>query len=175
MPWLQVRRGLRAGLDRSTRGLRVTSRPSRRLRAPTIYERRSLASKSPITRPTSKIRSNILPRRRRSPNKNLLKLRSTLLLRSRKMNYVPCSRLKHLRMNKAFRKIALFFVLAAPIPASSAVLITEIMYDLEGADQGHEWIELTNTGNAAVDIGSWRLFEQGVNHKLTLAAGAASV
>jgi hypothetical protein len=78
-------------------------------------------------------------------------------------------------MNKAFRKIVLFFVLAAPIPASSAVLITEVMYDLEGADSGYEWVEITNTGEVPVDVGAWRMFENGVNHKLTLAAGVAPV
>jgi len=77
-------------------------------------------------------------------------------------------------MNKAFRKIALFFVLAAPIPASSAVLITEIMYDLEGADGGYEWVEITNTGEVSVDIRAWRMFENGVNHKLSLFMGSSA-
>ncbi len=78
-------------------------------------------------------------------------------------------------MTKIFLSLALLFVLAAPASASAAVLITEIMYDLEGADGGYEWIEVTNTGEAPVDIGAWRLFENGVNHKLALFAGTAPV
>lgn len=62
----------------------------------------------------------------------------------------------------------LLFACATPVSASAAVLITEIMYDLEDADGGHEWIEVTNTATSPVDIGMWRLFEQGVNHKLAL-------
>lgn len=64
---------------------------------------------------------------------------------------------------------------AVPLVAQAAVLITEIMYDLEGADGGYEWIEVTNTGATPVDIGAWKLFEQGVNHKLTLFAGSSAV
>lgn len=62
-----------------------------------------------------------------------------------------------------------------PLPAGAAVLITEVMYDLEGADQGYEWIEITNTGEEKVDVGAWRLFEGGVNHKLTLFVGESTV
>lgn len=68
-----------------------------------------------------------------------------------------------------------FVLLLAPLSASASVLITEIMYDLEGADGGYEWLEVTNTGSAPVDIGEWKLFEQGVNHKLVLIAGASTV
>ena len=79
------------------------------------------------------------------------------------------------RMKKILLSFLLLFVLLTPASASGAVLITEIMYDLEGADSGHEWIEITNTGSGAVNVGAWRLFENGVNHKLTLFAGSSAV
>lgn len=55
------------------------------------------------------------------------------------------------------------------------VQITEVMYDLEGADGGHEWIEITNIGTAPIDVGKWRLFEGNTNHKLKLIKGESSV
>ncbi|MBP9711130.1 MAG: lamin tail domain-containing protein [Candidatus Pacebacteria bacterium] len=62
-----------------------------------------------------------------------------------------------------------------PSSAFAAVQITEVMYDLGGSDGGFEWIEVTNTGDRAVDIGKWRLFESNTNHKLTLAQGQSTV
>lgn len=54
-----------------------------------------------------------------------------------------------------------------PISTHAQVVITEIMYDLEGSDSGREWIEVYNGGSQAIDLSSWRLYEAGVNHKLT--------
>jgi len=78
-------------------------------------------------------------------------------------------------MKNILRKSTLVVLALLPLQVSGAVLITEIMYDLEGADGGYEWVELTNTGEAAVDIGAWRLFENGVNHKFALFAGGTTV
>ncbi len=36
--------------------------------------------------------------------------------------------------------------------ANTSVAITEIMYDLPGADKSGEWIEITNTGSSPVDL-----------------------
>lgn len=58
-----------------------------------------------------------------------------------------------------------------PAFAHAAVNITEIMYDLSGADTGREWIEITNTGDSAVDVNGYKFFEANVNHTLTLIAG----
>lgn len=56
----------------------------------------------------------------------------------------------------------------------AAVVIDEIMYDLkDGGDTGREWIEVLNTGNASVDISTWRFAEADTNHKLTLVEGDA--
>lgn len=78
-------------------------------------------------------------------------------------------------MNTILRSFLLLCLCAAPASAAAQVLITEIMYDLEGADGGYEWVEITNTGTTLVDVGAWKLFEQGVNHKLTLFAGESSI
>lgn len=52
------------------------------------------------------------------------------------------------------------------------VMINEIMYDAPGSDDGHEWIEIKNTGNTAVDLSLYRFFEAAVNHKITAVLGA---
>ena len=66
--------------------------------------------------------------------------------------------------------ICLFFI---PIIVSAQVMITEIMYDLEGTDTGREWIEVYNAGASSVDLADWKLFEANTNHRLT--AQSASV
>lgn len=59
--------------------------------------------------------------------------------------------------------------------ALAAVRIAGIMYDPPGADEGHEWIQLTNTGTDAVNLAGYRLFEGDTNHKLTVAAGTSTL
>ena len=65
-----------------------------------------------------------------------------------------------------------FFILA--VPAYANVVISEIMYDLEGADTGREWVEIKNE-SAAVDLTGWKFFEGGVNHGLNLVQGDISL
>ena len=55
-----------------------------------------------------------------------------------------------------------------PFFSSASVVINEIMYDLEGADGGREWVEVFNNGSEAVDLSGWRLYEADVNHKINL-------
>lgn len=75
---------------------------------------------------------------------------------------------------KNILRSGLLFATVMPGAAFASVQITEIMYDLEGSDGGFEWIEITNTGTAPVDVGTWRLVEANTNHKLTLSKGAGS-
>lgn len=52
------------------------------------------------------------------------------------------------------------------------IAITEIMYNPAGADSGHEWLEISNTGTStayAID-NNWR-FNEGSNHVLTVVQG----
>ena len=55
------------------------------------------------------------------------------------------------------------------MPAYASVVITEIMYDLEGTDTGREWIEIQNTGSAQIDLTGWKLFEASTNHGIAAA------
>ncbi len=70
--------------------------------------------------------------------------------------------------NTSLPRFFIFFLFVlAPLGANANVVFTEIMYDAPGADTGHEWIEIQNTGPDAVDLKNWRFAEGGVNHKLT--------
>ncbi|MBY0539724.1 lamin tail domain-containing protein [Patescibacteria group bacterium] len=66
---------------------------------------------------------------------------------------------------KFFGSIAVVFFLL-PAFAHADVVISEIMYDVPGSDSGREWIEVHNTGESAVDISGWKLFESGISHKI---------
>ncbi len=49
------------------------------------------------------------------------------------------------------------------------------MYDPDGTDSGHEWVELYNNGSDAISIDSnWR-FSDGSNHTLNLAQGTSTI
>lgn len=50
--------------------------------------------------------------------------------------------------------------------AQAKIEFTEVMYDPAGTDTGREWVEIHNAGSEGVDIGSFKLFEEGVNHLL---------
>lgn len=52
------------------------------------------------------------------------------------------------------------------------VVLTEIMYDVAGGDDGNEWIEVYNQGGSDVDVTTLRFVEGGVNHKITAVGGA---
>src|SRR3989344_98541 len=61
-------------------------------------------------------------------------------------------------------------LLAVTAPVYAGVVITEIMYDLEGADTVREWVEIQNT-DAEVDLTGWKFFENGTNHGLNIFQG----
>ena len=65
--------------------------------------------------------------------------------------------------------IMFFILLLIPFITKGAVVINEIMYDLEeGSDSGREWVEIFNSGDAAIDLTGWKFFENETNHNLTL-------
>jgi len=50
------------------------------------------------------------------------------------------------------------------------------MYDLSrGTDSGREWIELFNVGTTSIDVSTWKLFENSVNHALKIAKGESLI
>lgn len=81
-------------------------------------------------------------------------------------------------MKRYFLPIFIFLIL--PVFAFAApqdVLITEIMYDLEGSDEGAEWIEIYNGGRESVTLvggtgqDGWRVYEEhgATQHNHTLS------
>jgi len=48
--------------------------------------------------------------------------------------------------------------------------ITEVMFDPDGPDSGHEWVEITNDG-AAVNLSMYRFFENNVHHQMSVWQG----
>jgi len=75
------------------------------------------------------------------------------------------------------RKIIKFFVTVCilfigPVFLNAQVIITEVMYDIDGADTGREWIEVKNTSSDSVDLSVWKLFEANTNHKINAVSGA---
>ncbi len=60
--------------------------------------------------------------------------------------------------------MAAFFVFPK-ITAAAGLIIDEIMYDLAGADDKHEWVELYNSDATDIDLTDWK-FNDGSNHKL---------
>jgi hypothetical protein len=58
---------------------------------------------------------------------------------------------------------------------SSALIISEIMYDPDGSDTDREWTEVFNDSGTDLNIASYKFFESNVNHGLTLVSGAAAI
>ncbi|PIR74626.1 MAG: hypothetical protein COU35_01450, partial [Candidatus Magasanikbacteria bacterium CG10_big_fil_rev_8_21_14_0_10_47_10] len=91
-------------------------------------------------------------------------------------------RLLRIRGNNMHRR-ELFFVLAAFLVGSFLLIHRSYANDVpiaiteigayEAAD--HEWIEVVNRSDAAVDIVGWKFFENSTNHGLTLVQGENSL
>ncbi len=67
----------------------------------------------------------------------------------------------------------LFGVFFIPdVVAAGTIIINEIMYDLPGADDKHEWIEIKNISNGVIDLTKWKFFDGDgtINHSLVISA-----
>lgn len=64
-----------------------------------------------------------------------------------------------------FLTLATGFLFLKTPSAQASIIVNEIMYDLSGADDKHEWVELYNPDTADVDLTDWK-FNDGSNHKL---------
>jgi len=73
------------------------------------------------------------------------------------------------------KKLSLLLIFLFFFQASSAIMISEIMFDLEGTDENREWIEIYNNEDKAVDLTGWKLYEAETNHRLTLKQGSAVI
>lgn len=58
-----------------------------------------------------------------------------------------------------------------PPPEAGAVVINEIMYNPADTDNNHEWIEVWNGTDEAIDLTDWEFTESGGDHGLALASG----
>ncbi|MBI4068201.1 lamin tail domain-containing protein [Candidatus Kaiserbacteria bacterium] len=69
------------------------------------------------------------------------------------------------------------FATVSFLPASvfAQVVISEIMYDVPGADTDREWIEVFNSGGSAIDLSTWKLFEANASHIITTISGGTMI
>lgn len=78
------------------------------------------------------------------------------------------------------KRKAIFLMLAIlfcqkVIASEAELVISEIMYNVDGADSGHEWIEIYNSGAEDVIASStWRFFDSS-NHKINLYQGTSTI
>jgi len=70
--------------------------------------------------------------------------------------------------------ILIFLFSFSPLYSFASVSISEVMYDPTGSDDGHEWIEVYNSG-ASFDLSKWKLFEGGTNHGISAYSGGSSL
>ncbi len=76
-----------------------------------------------------------------------------------------------------FSRIAILFAIFFSVShfVYAQVVISEIMYDLKGSDEGREWVEIQNSGTESLDITGWSL-NDGSNHKsFTFVSGSKTV
>jgi len=55
--------------------------------------------------------------------------------------------------------------------ASGNIHINEVMYDINGTDTDHEWLEVYNNCSEEINLSGWKFFEGGTNHAITLYYG----
>ncbi len=72
-----------------------------------------------------------------------------------------------------YRAIPFIFMMVAS--QVNALSISEIMHDPQGTDSGREWVEIYNDTPSAVTLTSYKFFESGVNHGITVYSGASSI
>ncbi len=73
------------------------------------------------------------------------------------------------------RSFLLLPFLFLPSSVEASIILSEVMYDLDGADSGREWVEITNDGTSAVDLTDYKLYEATTNHTLTLTQGVVTL
>jgi hypothetical protein len=64
--------------------------------------------------------------------------------------------------------LILFFLIFPKAVLASGIIINEIMYDLKGTDEKHEWIELYNNSSTQIDLTGWKINDgdDATNHEL---------
>ena len=75
------------------------------------------------------------------------------------------------------RGVLILCLMFAAIPVHAAITITKVMYDPVGSNAGHQWIEVSNTGPEAIDLGAKaiRLFDTSGNHLIKPYKGTDAI
>ncbi len=58
---------------------------------------------------------------------------------------------------------------------ADALVISEIMYDPQGTNDGRHWVEVFNDTGNPVDLTTWKFFEANVNHGIVLFQGGPTL
>ncbi|MFA6094589.1 MAG: lamin tail domain-containing protein [Candidatus Paceibacterota bacterium] len=77
-----------------------------------------------------------------------------------------------------FLLIILLVVVVGFLPrhTQAGVIVSEVMYDPQGIDADHEWVEIYNSGSDTVEITKdWRFVVGGDNHTLVSSQGGESI
>lgn len=74
-------------------------------------------------------------------------------------------------------KVALvgFVCVIVPFISHAQVVISEIMYDPTGSDDGREWVEIQNVGASDIDVLGWKFNESNTDHGLVLKQGGTII
>ena len=76
---------------------------------------------------------------------------------------------------KSILFLILFLFFSGFNSAYAKIVINEIMYDVEGADAGREWIEVYNDSDTSVDLSTFKFFEANTNHEIVFTEGNGEV
>jgi hypothetical protein len=77
-------------------------------------------------------------------------------------------------LSQSFAVLSLFLCFGVGNVAAD-VFFSEVMYDLEGSDDGREWIEIGNTGPAEVNVADLKFFENKTNHGIIFNKGKTAI
>lgn len=76
-------------------------------------------------------------------------------------------------MMRFFKFICIIIFILYALGLNAASLgITEIMYDLEGSDSGHEWVEIYNNTGESIDLTKYKFVESGSAHNINHYSGS---
>ena len=79
-------------------------------------------------------------------------------------------------MSKLFFCFLLFILFSIKANTAFAnIVVNEIMYDLDGSDDGREWVEIFNGGSEQTDLSGWKFYENDTNHSLNLIQGGSII
>lgn len=91
-------------------------------------------------------------------------------MKSPRRNSEACLRLR--KKNKhVFWVFIASLLLSIPSFAFAELSITEVFYDYPNSDSHHEWIEIYNGGESAIDLSSFKFKEGETNHRLLVFKG----